>query len=376
MLRWALQTTWPDASCTGLLWPGGFVMLTRCCRGYFPHVPIDPRSTHCRSTSPTDMQGRRRPPTTDKPRENVPPVITLTVSASCKDFYASDAERRLVQQAKATHRDTTASAERALKVATETVQVGQGTLDALYHQGQQLDRAAHGVEQIDEEVKHASRILRFMSRCFCCRSDSSDPDRLAESRRRSLVQQQQMAAVVAAQGSAEVYAQKRRILGEAVAQSGVRAELFRTDTLIPAVPAGPTGPGSTGATAAAVATGPIGLGHGLHPEDRAELAQQTARQEVCLDQIDAAVGTLRTMGLAMGAELEEQVPKVQALQERTEDAGMALRQVAGSAAKMAGRAPRRQAEGSWQGDQSAAVAATARALQASAPVARRYHGAR
>ncbi len=78
----------------------------------------------------------------------------------------------------------------------------------------------------------------------------------------------------------------------------------------------------------------------------------------------------------MGAELEEQVPKVQALQERTEDAGMALRQVAGSAAKMAGRAPRRQAEGSWQGDQSAAVAATARALQASAPVARRYYGAR
>lgn len=106
-----------------------------------------------------------------------------------------------------------------------------------------------------------------------------------------------MAAVVAAQGSAEVYAQKRRILGEAVAQSGPRDELFRTDTLIPAVPAGPAGPGSTGATAAAVATGPIGLGHGLHPEDRAELAQQTARQEVCLDQIGAAVGTLRTMGL-------------------------------------------------------------------------------
>lgn len=100
-------------ACCGL----GFVMLTRCCRGYFPHVPIDPPSIHCRPTSPTDMQGRRRPPTTDKPRENVPPVVTLNVSASCKDFYASDAERRLVQQAKATHRDTTASAERALKVS-------------------------------------------------------------------------------------------------------------------------------------------------------------------------------------------------------------------------------------------------------------------
>lgn len=33
-------------------------------------------------------------------------------------------------------------------MATDTVQVGQHTLDALYHQGQQLDRAAHGVEQV------------------------------------------------------------------------------------------------------------------------------------------------------------------------------------------------------------------------------------
>lgn len=63
------------------------------------------------------MQARRRPPTTAKTRENVPPVVTLHASASCKDFYASDAERRLVQQATATHRDTTAAAERALKVS-------------------------------------------------------------------------------------------------------------------------------------------------------------------------------------------------------------------------------------------------------------------
>lgn len=39
--------------------------------------------------------------------------------------------------------------------------------------------------QIDEEVKHASRILQFLSRCCCCRSD---PDREVESRRRSVVQ--------------------------------------------------------------------------------------------------------------------------------------------------------------------------------------------
>lgn len=267
-----------------------------------------------------------------------------------------------------------------------------------------------------------------------------------------------MAGVLAAQDSADTYAEKRRVVGEAVVQAGARAELFRTDTLIPA---GRAGPGGAGA-GAAVDVGPIGLGQGLHPEDRAELAQQTARQEACLDEIDSAVGALRAMGLvscclevmvclrmeydpieqasgtldqrcsmgsiagvgewglelhpassdlpaagsplllvgmpcpcpralrlahlpaaamrlpsqAMGAELEEQLPKVQALQERTEDTGTALREVAGSAAKMAGRAPRRQAEGGWQQEQSAAVAATARALQASAPVARRYYGVR
>lgn len=62
------------------------------------------------------MQARRRPPTTAKTRENVPPAVTLHASSSCRDFYASDAERRLVQQAKATHQDTTAATERALKV--------------------------------------------------------------------------------------------------------------------------------------------------------------------------------------------------------------------------------------------------------------------
>lgn len=106
---------------------------------------------------------------------------------------------------------------------------------------------------------------------------------------------QQLACVLAAQDSAEAYAEKRRIVGQAVAQSGARDELLGGDALICAVPAG-----HQGGAAAAAATGPIGLGQGLHPEDRAELAQQTARQEACLDQIDVAAGALRAMGLVRG----------------------------------------------------------------------------
>lgn len=37
---------------------------------------------------------------------------------------------------------------RPLQVASETTMVGQATLGALYHQGEQLDRAQHGVEQV------------------------------------------------------------------------------------------------------------------------------------------------------------------------------------------------------------------------------------
>lgn len=78
----------------------------------------------------------------------------------------------------------------------------------------------------------------------------------------------------------------------------------------------------------------------------------------------------------MGVEMDEQAGKIEALQQRAEDAGLGLRGVAKSAAKLVGRAPaeRRGASsaGGWQAGQDAASAAVARATLASAPAALRY----
>lgn len=75
----------------------------------------------------------------------------------------------------------------------------------------------------------------------------------------------------------------------------------------------------------------------------------------------------------MGEELEQQVPKVAALQQRTEAAGLSLKGVSRDAARLAGPAPRRRGGAAgWAADQDAATAAVARAAVASAPVARRY----
>jgi hypothetical protein len=61
-------------------------------------------------------------------------------------------------------------------VVAETQGVAQHTLEQLYQQGQQVQQAAHGVHQIDDNVKHAGRIVRFMGRMCCLRTPARDPD--------------------------------------------------------------------------------------------------------------------------------------------------------------------------------------------------------
>lgn len=62
------------------------------------------------------------------------------------------------------------------QVVAETQGVAQHTLEQLYQQGQQVQQAAHGVHQIDDNVKHAGRIVRFMGRMCCMRTAARDPD--------------------------------------------------------------------------------------------------------------------------------------------------------------------------------------------------------
>jgi hypothetical protein len=74
-------------------------------------------------------------------------------------------------------------------VVNDTTELAARTLDQLFQQGQQVDRATHGVDQIDVQVQHANRIIAFMGRWCCFRTDKHDTDLEAEKISRSQVLQ-------------------------------------------------------------------------------------------------------------------------------------------------------------------------------------------
>lgn len=55
------------------------------------------------------------------------------------DDLTSSAAKKLVKEARKISRTTTASAQRSQRIAEETRELAGVTLEALYHQGQQLD---------------------------------------------------------------------------------------------------------------------------------------------------------------------------------------------------------------------------------------------
>lgn len=92
-----------------------------------------------------------------------------------------------------------------------------------------------------------------------------------------------------------------------------------------------------------------------------------------MDGIDSAMDKLHAMGLAIGQELDEQAPNLDALQHRVEDTGEGLRSVASGAAKLAGSAPRRgTSASSWHGERDAATQVVSRAMADTAPLVARY----
>lgn len=81
----------------------------------------------------------------------------------------------------------------------------------------------------------------------------------------------------------------------------------------------------------------------------------------------------------MGEELHEQAPKIDTLQQRTDEAGLSLKGVSRGAARLVGPAPRQHKRSgtdgpTWAADQDAAAAAVARAAVAAAPTALKYGG--
>lgn len=142
-----------------------------------------------------------------------------------------------------------------------------------------------------------------------------------------------MSSALAAQDAAERLSMKQQAAGRGAAgkagpDADATAAAGARQQLIAAVP-GPLGREEQQRCSSS-------LGHGLAETDRRQLHAESARQEAHLDQVGAAVETLKEAAQAMGQELQEQAPRLAALQQRTDDAQKGLHTVARSAAKLAG----------------------------------------
>jgi hypothetical protein len=59
--------------------------------------------------------------------------------------------RQVMGHAVEQHRDTTATARRALQVVEQTKELQASTIGALQDQGQQMQRVAHGMDRVSLE---------------------------------------------------------------------------------------------------------------------------------------------------------------------------------------------------------------------------------
>ncbi|GAB4817634.1 hypothetical protein N2152v2_004680 [Parachlorella kessleri] len=282
-------------------------------------------------------------------RENVPVNLGPT-----------DVEKKLIYKAKVEHKQTTQAAERALKVVVTTTEMARGTVLELHRQGQQLELAGNNVTQIGQEVKEASRLVRFMRR-FCCLAVATsccsclDPGRHEDATRKARVKGMQGIRQEAAQQAAWQQEVKQQQVDELIRKTHTQEptgdEAVRGELL-----------GDTGVIRARRAREQQEerIGWGLPEEDHDELRVETRRQEQCLDQIAAAVDALSIMSQTMQEELVEQAPHLDQLAERTDAAHDDLRNVQRDAAKLAGRRPVAEGGRGMGGiERQAAAAATA-----------------
>ncbi|KAI7838234.1 hypothetical protein COHA_007981 [Chlorella ohadii] len=225
--------------------------------------------------------------------------------------YLSAGERRLLEAGKAEHRETTATAKRALQLAEKTADVAQNTLVELHRQGQQLENAELGMDQVQADVKEANMILKFMRRwcCFqCC--DCCDPHADLERTRKKRVALTKQQMSMQRAGADMHYGAKQQSVARVArehdpayggSEPAARQELMEQAAAVKAARRG------------AKATD---IGLGLPDEDRQEIQRETDQQDEILDRIGDAVSGLHAMAGEMQMELAEQAPRIDRLGDR------------------------------------------------------------
>jgi len=93
-------------------------------------------------------------------------------------------EAQLVRKAQAIHNDTTATAERALRLVEESKQIKDATLKELDVQNRKLENLNDNLHDMNETLTYSEKLLRYMRRCCCCwmfdSCTGADPEAKAE----------------------------------------------------------------------------------------------------------------------------------------------------------------------------------------------------
>ncbi|GLC36830.1 hypothetical protein PLESTB_000778200 [Pleodorina starrii] len=97
---------------------------------------------------------------------------------------------QLVDTAVRTHKDTTAVAQRALRVVQESKQIQVETMRQLEEQNQTMHKIGDKMDDMNEELTYAEKLLSYMRRCCClwvcdsCTGADPEEQRKREWRRR------------------------------------------------------------------------------------------------------------------------------------------------------------------------------------------------
>lgn len=216
-------------------------------------------------------------------------------------------------------------------MAEETVDIGGATLVEVHRQGEQLDALDRNFETIQEEVKEASRLLKFMRRCCCfatlCCCDCFDPDLQVDRTRKARVLARREEHATQTETALQRLETKREMVSwmakkDDPAYSG-NEEAARSELMTFAQQA----------RLRREAKKATDIGLDLPEDDRMEIQTETRTQDDVINKIDTAVGTLKLMSIEIHEELSRQDQHIDSIGDKAEQSHLQV----GTLAKAAGR---------------------------------------
>jgi hypothetical protein len=212
--------------------------------------------------------------------------------------------QQLMQHAVDTHKETTATAQRALRIVEQTKEAHASTAQALVDQRQQMYRIEDDMQKIGEDLTYSERILRFMRLCCCvgffcsCCTEPSRNERDKQWRGPSSGPQQPTAAALSGQ---QRTAKQRKQQQEAELAAKQQATLPGVSTR--------------------------GLAEAGFADQATVINTETAKQDHYLDQISQGLDQLKAGAQMMNRELGIQAAHAQYIHDDADKLGSKMQKV-------------------------------------------------